>query len=137
MSDPSLPLQAAFVAACKALDTPAGPRVYDSVPRGTTGAVTATFPFIAFASPDATPIDEDCKDRTDTTIVLDVWSRAVGFPEAKGIATALRARFHEGALAVTSHVVDRMYVERTDSILDKDGLTRRVRLTINVQTTPA
>lgn len=136
MSDPSLPLQAAFVAACKALATGAGTRVYDSVPRGSNG-ITATFPFIAFGSPDASPIDEDCEDRTDTTIVLDVWSRAVGFPEAKAIGAALRGRFHEGALVVTGHVVDRMYVDRIDNILDPDGLTRRVRLTINVETTPA
>jgi len=137
MSDPSLPLQAAFVAACKALNTAAGSRVYDIVPRSTSGSVTATFPFIAFWSPDATPIDEDCEDRTDTTIVLDAWSRAVGFPEAKGIGAALRDRFHEGALTVAGHAVDRMFVERIDNIRDPDGLTSRVRLTINVQTTPA
>jgi len=136
MSDPSLPLQAAFVAACKALNTTAGTRVYDIVPRGPQG-VTATFPFIAFGSPDATPIDEDCEDRTDTTIVLDFWSRAVGFPEAKAAAAVLRAAFHEQTLTVAGHVVDRMRVERTDNIRDPDGLTSRVRLTINVQTTPA
>lgn len=137
MSDPSLPLQAAFVTACKALNTAAGTRVYDIVPRGTTGSVSATFPFIAFGSPDAMPIDEDCKDRTETTIVLDAWSRAVGFPEAKGIAAALRDRFHEGDLAVTGHTIDRMFVERADNIRDPDGVTSRVRVTINVQTTPA
>jgi hypothetical protein len=136
MSDPSLPLQAAFVAACKALNTAASTRVYDIVPRGPTGAVTATFPFIAFGSPDATPIDEDCKDRTDTTVVLDFWSRAVGFPEAKTAAALMRDRFHEGALTVTGHTIDRMFVERIDNIRDPDGLTSRVRLTINVQTTP-
>ena len=135
MSDPSLPLQAAFVAACKALNTAVGTRVYDIVPRGTNG-ITATFPFIAFGAPDASPIDEDCKDRTDTTIVLDVWSRAVGFPEAKGIGAALRERFHEGTMTVTGHTIDRMFVERIDNIRDPDGLTSRVRLTINVQTTP-
>lgn len=136
MSDPSLPLQAAFVAACKALGTTAGTRVYDIVPRGTNG-ITATFPFIAFGSPDATPIDEDCEDRTNTTVVLDFWSRAVGFPEAKTGAALLRDRFHEGSLAVTGHVVDRMRVERTDNIRDPDGITSRVRLTINIETTPA
>ena len=136
MSDPSLALQAAFVAACKALNTAAGTRVYDIVPRADE-AVTATFPFIAFGSPDATPIDEDCEDRTDTTIILDVWSRAVGFPESKTIGAALRARFHEGALTVASHEIDRMRVDRTDNIRDPDGKTSRVRLTINVETTPA
>lgn len=137
MSDPALPLQAAFVAALKALGTTAGTRVYDSVPRSSAGGVTAQFPFWAFGSPDAFPIDEDCEDRTDTTIVLDFWSRAVGFPEAKAAAALARARFHEGELAVTGHTIDRMQVERTDYLLDKDGLTRRARMTINVETTPA
>lgn len=135
MSDPSLPLQAAFIAALVALNTTAGSRVYDAVPRGSTGSVTATFPFWAFGSPDSTPIDEDCEDRTDTTIVLDFWSRGYGFPEAKAAAALARDAFHEQTLAVTGHVIDRMFVERTDYILDKDGLTRRARLTINVQTT--
>lgn len=136
MSDPSLPLQAAFVAACKALGTTAGTRVYDIVPRGTNG-ITATFPFWAFGSPDTSPIDEDCGDRTDTTIVLDFWSRAVGFPEAKTAAALARDRFHEGELAVTGHTVDRMRVERIDYIRDPDGLTSRARLTINIETSAA
>lgn len=137
MADPSLALQAAFVAACKALSTTAGARVYDIVPRGITGTVTATFPFIAFGSPDTTPIDEDCGDRTDTTIVLDFWSRAVGFPEAKTAAALLRDRFHEGSLTVAGHTVDRMRVERTDYIRDPDGLTSRARMTINIETSAA
>lgn len=136
MSDPSLPLQAAFVVALKALGTTAGTRVYDSVPRGTTG-VTAQFPFWAFGSPDTFPIDEDCGDRTDTTIVLDFWSRAVGFPEAKAAAALARDRFHEAALAVTGHTVDRMRVERIDYIRDPDGLTNRARMTINIETSAA
>lgn len=133
MADPSLPLQAAFVAALKALGTTAGTRVYDIVPRGPLG-ITATFPFWAFASPDTFPIDEDCGDRTDTTIVLDFWSRAVGFPEAKTAAALAHDRFHEGALTVTGHTVDRMRVERTEYIRDPDGLTSRARITINIET---
>lgn len=136
MADPSLPLQAAFVAACKALGTTAGTRVYDIVPRGPLG-VTAIFPFIAFGSPDTTPIDEDCGDRTDTTIILDFWSRAVGFPEAKTAAALMRDRFHDGVLTVAGHVVDRMRVERTDYIRDPDGLTSRARMTINIETSAA
>lgn len=137
MSDPSLPLQAAFVAACKALNTAAAGRVYDIVPRGAGGAVTATFPFIAFGSPESFPVDEDCWDRTDTTIVLDVWSRAVGFPEAKTIGAALRDAFHGQTLALAGHTVDRMVIDRMDNIRDPDGLTSRVRLTITVETSPA
>lgn len=137
MSDPSLPLQAAFVAALKVLGTTAGTRVYDVVPRGTNGSVTAQFPFWAFGSPDTFAIDEDCGDRTDTTIVLDFWSRAVGFPEAKAAAALAHDRFHEGALTITGHVVDRMRVERTEYIRDPDGLTNRARLTINIETSAA
>ena len=133
MADPSLPLQAAFVAALRALGTTAGARVYDIVPRGPLG-ITAQFPFWAFGSPDTFPIDEDCGDRTDTTIVLDFWSRAMGFPEAKAAAALAHDRFHEGALTITGHTVDRMRVERTEYIRDKDGLTSRARMTINIET---
>lgn len=138
MSDPSYAIQVALVTALKASATAAGNRVYDEVPRNsTTGEVTAAFPFISLGAADAVPVDEECWDRTETTAPVDVWSRAVGFPEAKQIAGALRVLLHEGDLTITGHTLDRMYVDRIDYIRDPDGKTRRARLTLVIETQPS
>lgn len=137
MSDPAYAIQVALVTALKALDTGAGTRVYDEVPRNNvTGEVTATFPFIAIGTAEATPVDEECWDRTSTVLSVDVWSRAVGFPEAKQIAGAVRTGLHEGDMTISGHTLDRMYVSRIDYIRDPDGKTRRARLTLELETQP-
>lgn len=136
MSDPSYALQVALVTTIKAVSTAAGTRVYDEVPRGPDG-ITATFPYISVGTGEATPVDEECWDRTTTTLSVDVWSRAVGFPEAKQIAGALRSRLHEGDMTVDGHVLDRMQVVRIDYIRDPDGKTRRARLTLEIDTQPS
>lgn len=136
MTDPSYALQVALVTTLKSVSTAAGTRVYDEVPRNAAGDVTATFPYIAIGIGDATPVDEECWDRTTTTLSVDVWSRAVGFPEAKQIAGALRMRLHEGEMTIAGHVLDRMQVDRIDYIRDPDGLTRRARLTLEIDTQP-
>jgi hypothetical protein len=138
MSDPSYALQVALVTALKAIPTAAGTRVYDEVPRSaSTGEVTATFPYISIGTGDASPVDEECWDRTTTVLPVDVWSRAVGFPEAKQIAGAIRDRLHEGEMTITGHTLDRMHVDRMDYIRDPDGKTRRVRLTLEIDTQPS
>lgn len=137
MSDPSLAIQGALVTLLKTLNTTAGTRVYDHVPRGSNGAITAQFPCIALGGGSSDPVDEECHDRTETTITIDFWSRAVGFPEAKTAATTIRAALHEQPLAVTGHTVDRMRVDRIDYIRDPDGVTSRARLTLTIETTAA
>jgi len=138
MSDPSFALQVALVGTLKSIVTAASTRVYDEVPRNaTTGEVTATFPYVAIGTGEATPVDEECWDRTTTILPVDVWSRAVGFPEAKQIAGAIRDRLHEGDLTITGHTLDRMYVDRIDYIRDPDGKTRRARLTLVIETQPS
>lgn len=135
MSDPAYALQAALAPFLKALNTAAGNRVYDTVPRAPiTNTITAKFPFIAIGSGDAFPIDEDCGDRTDTTFTVDFWSREPGFPEAKTAGGILRDALHEQTLSITDHVVDRMRVERIEYIRDPDGVTSRSRLTVNIET---
>lgn len=137
MSDPSFALQVAIVTTLKAISTSAGTRVYDEVPRNAaSGEVTATFPYVSIGTGDAAPVDEECWDRTTTILPVDVWSRAVGFPEAKQIAGAIRDRLHEGEMTIDGHMLDRMRVDRIDYIRDPDGKTRRVRLTLEIDTQP-
>jgi hypothetical protein len=137
MSDPALPIQGALVTLLKGLNTTAGTRVYDHVPRGNNGQITATFPYIALGGGSSDPVDEECQDRTETSITIDFWSRAVGFPEAKTAASIIRAALHEQPLTVAGHTVDRMYVDRVDYLRDPDGLTSRARLTLAIETTAA
>lgn len=137
MANHSIGLQAALVAVIKAFATEAGNRVYDSVPRNTNGDVTATFPFISLGESDEIPVDEDCWDRTETTHLINVWSRAVGFPECKRIAAILREGLHEQNITVTGNTLDRMRVTSINYSRDPDGITSRARMVLQTDTQPA
>jgi Protein of unknown function (DUF3168) len=138
--DPSLAIQVALVARAAELtrDAVAG-RVYDDVPAAVERIADtgADFPYISIADGQLVPIDEECFDRSTTFINLNVWSRAIGYPEAKRIAGALRIGLHEQDLAVAGHILDRMRVENITFSRDPDGVTRRARLELSVETQPA
>lgn len=139
MSDPSLALQVALVTRLTALATEAGERIYDDVPPEADRAADtgAAYPYVTIGAGQLVPIDEDCFDRSSTFFQIDVWTRTIGFPQAKQIAGAIRTALHEQSLAVTGHVVDRMRVESIDYSRDPNGLTRRARLVLLVETQPA
>ena len=132
-----LDLQGALVAAIKALNTAAGTRVYDRVPRGSTGAITATFPFVSLGEADEVPVDEECWDRTETVHTINVWSQAPGYPECKAIGGAIRAALHENDLSVSGNILDRMRVLSVNYSRDPDGVTSRGRITLQTDTQPA
>lgn len=132
-----LNIQGALVAAIKALNTAAGARVYDSVPRSSTGAITAAFPFVSLGEADEVPVDEDCWNRTETIHTINIWSRAPGFPECKTIGGAIRDALHENELSVSGNVLDRMRVISVNYSRDPDGVTSRGRITLQTDTQPA
>lgn len=129
--DPSLPLQAALVTAIKTLATEAGNSVFDQVPAGN------PFPRVTIGSWQSIPNDADCYEGTESFVQIDVWSRAVGSPEAKGIAGAIRDRLHDGDLAASGHVIELMTVESIDFNRDADGLTSRARISLRILSQPA
>lgn len=139
MSDPSLALQIALVARLTALATDAGERIYDDVPpeADRVSDTGAAYPYVTVGAGQLVPIDEECFDRSSSYFQIDVWTRTVGFPQAKQIAGAIRSALHEQSWAVTGHVVDRMRVENIDYSRDPNGLTRRARLVLLVETQPA
>lgn len=139
MSDPSLALQVALVTRLTDLATDAGERIYDDVPpeADRVADTGAAYPYVTIGAGQLVPIDEDCFDRSSTFFQIDVWTRTIGFPQAKQIAGAIRTALHEQSLAVTGHVVDRMRVESIDYSRDPNGLTRRARLVLLVETQPA
>lgn len=139
MSDPSLAIQVALFARLSTLGTAAGERVYDDVPPEAdriedTGAA---YPYLTIGAGQLVPVDEDCWDRSSTYFQIDVWSRRVGFPEAKTIAGEIRTGLHEQELSIDGHTLDRMRVESIDYMRDPNGLTRRARLVLLVETQPA
>lgn len=139
MSDPSAEIQVALVERLTALATEAGERIYDDVPPedervADTGAA---YPYVTVGAGQLVPVDEECFDRSSTYFQIDVWTRTVGFPQAKRIAGTIRTAMHEQILAVTGHAVDRMRVESIDYSRDPNGLSRRARLVLLVDTQPA
>lgn len=138
MSDPSLAIQVALVARIAELAAELNGRVYDDVPPFDDRVTNtgAGFPYVSLGEGQIVPIDEECFDRTTNFINVNVWSRAVGFPEAKRIAGAIRVGLHEKDLAIAGHVLDSLRVESINYLRDPDGLTRRARLELTVETQP-
>lgn len=139
MSDPSAEIQVALVERLTALATEAGERIYDDVPPEDerVADTAAAYPYVTVGSGHLVPVDEECFDRSSTYFQIDVWTRTVGFPQTKRIAGAIRTALHEQTLEVTGHAVDRMRVESIDYSRDPNGLTRRARLVLLVETQPA
>lgn len=130
MSDPSLALQGAIVAALKGI-SPAGSNVFDRVPEGD------PFPRITVGTGQSVPVDEDCYEGTESTFQIDAWSREVGFPQVKQIASAIRARLHNGDLTLSGHTLELMKVESIAYDRDPDGLTSRARIQLRALTQPS
>lgn len=139
MSDPSLAIQMALVAKLAALPSESGERVYDDVPdeaqrKAETGEA---WPYTSLGAGQLVPVDEECFDRSSTYIDVNVWSQDIGFPQVKRIAGVYRAALHEQELVIAGHVLDRMRVENIAYSRDPDGMTRRARLELLIETQPA
>lgn len=131
MSDPALALQGALVAAIRALGTAAGQNVFDRVP--------ASDPFPRVTVGEGQSVDNSspgCYDGSESFLQVDVWSREVGYPQAKQIASAIRTRLHDGALTLAGHTLELMRVRSIDYSRDPDGLTSRARILVRALTQP-
>lgn len=125
MSDPSLEVQAAIVAALKtngALPAVVGARVYDSVP------TSPTFPYVTLGDCQVLPDKAECIDGAELFLQIDVWSRAVGFPESKQIAKAIVVKLDDQPLTVAGHDVVIFEHQSTQYLRDPDGLSRHAAL---------
>lgn len=132
MMDASYELQIAIVSALKsdaAVRALVGDRVYDDVPRSVDGKVTARFPFISFGPEQTLPDGYDCQDGSEITIQLDAWSRAVGFPEVKKIAAAVRKALHDADLAVEENALVSIEFDGRRVLRDPDGKTSHAVIT--------
>ena len=126
MSDPSLEIQAAVVAALKtsgALPAAIGSRVYDSVP------TAPTFPYITLGDCQVLPDKAGCIDGAELFMQIDVWSRTVGFTEAKQIAKSVVTKLDDKPLTVAGQDVIVFEHQSTQYLRDPDGLTRHAAMT--------
>ncbi|MEO4000314.1 DUF3168 domain-containing protein [Mesorhizobium sp. CAU 1732] len=130
MASPNLPLQAAIVARLRGLNTAAGQRVYSTPPQG-----TATYPYVQVWPGFETPIDEECWDRTESTMQVDVWADTVNYLKTKEIAADIRNAVHEQPLAIVGHVADRVRVESIN--YTDDPPLYRARMSITIETQPS
>lgn len=131
MSDPSLPLQAALVAALKGnVGSAVGAKVYDQVP------TAPVFPYVSLGDAQVVPDKAGCIDGADVYVQIDVWSRAVGYPETKTIAAAIVAKLDDKPLTVTGHDVVIMEHQGTQYLRDPDGLSRHAALTFHASIYP-
>jgi hypothetical protein len=117
---PALEMQGYIVQALK--DDPTvqalcGSRVYDDVPP------SATFPYISMGPATEVTDNPECIDAIEINIQLDAWSRSVGFPEVKRIASAVHTALHDVEVDLPVNACTSLYHANTLYMRDPDGLT--------------
>jgi hypothetical protein len=126
MSDPSLPLQDALIKALRAdgvLPAAVGARVYDQVPS------SPTYPLVTLGDGQVLPDKAECIDGVEIVLQIDVWSRKVGYAEAKQIGAAVIAALDDQALTVDGFNVTVFELSSALYMRDPDGQTRHGALT--------
>lgn len=126
--DPSLALQGALVARLKGA-TDAGNSVYDTVP------TSNPFPRITIGEGQTIGDFADCYNGSETFLDVDVWSQAVGFPEAKRIADQVRGLLDD-TMALTGHSLEIFEFQNARYLHDPDGLTKHIAMTFRALTQP-
>jgi hypothetical protein len=124
MSEPSLAIQAAIVAALKnaaAVTAIADERVYDKVPAG------AQFPYVHYGEDQVQADDydsDDCLSKGfEVFVTLHVWSRANGKVECKRLGAAVHQAIDNADLTVNGFTVFAFEHQSTNYLTDPDGLT--------------
>lgn len=134
--DPSLALQAMLVSVLRG-NTNAGQAVYDRVP----SANANTYPRITIGPAQALPDNADCIEGTESFLQVDIWSRAVGFPEIKTIAGQVRSLLNRSLYSasyptIDGHVIRLLEFDSAQYLNDPDGLTTHVAMTFRALTEP-
>lgn len=127
MTSPSLELQGAIVARMKAFVDLTGlvaDRIYDRVP------VEPAFPYVSWGPEQAVADDTDCITGFEVFLQIDAWSRAVGFPEVKRVAEAVRAALHQYELPLADNALVSLEHRQTRFFRDPDGLTSHAAIEI-------
>jgi hypothetical protein len=135
-TDPGHALQLAIVPRLKAQVADIASRVYDTVATNIAGEVTATFPYLQIGDDQVLPDDAECVDGSEIYVSVHVWSRAVGWLEAKKIAGQVRDALHLASLTITGHNLIEIRFRDARLLRDPDGKTRHIAMTFRALTEP-
>ncbi|MET4636163.1 DUF3168 domain-containing protein [Kaistia defluvii] len=130
-SDPSLALQAAFLHAIVDGAPAVAGRVYDTPP------ASAVFPYVTIGEIQVNADLADCYGGSESFVDVHVWSRAVGFPEAKRIADGIRDALHDVELTLEDHSLGLLHFRDARTLRDPDGVTNHIAMTFRALTQPA
>jgi hypothetical protein len=122
MSEATLPLQAAVVAALKAhapLAALVGAKVYDRVPANTPP------PYVTITGWQEVEDGTDCMDASEVFFDVQCFSAAVGRPEAARIAGAVKAALHRLKPATTGWSETEIIYRGTQYFTESDNATTR------------
>jgi hypothetical protein len=122
MSDASLPLQAAVVAALKAslpLAALVGTKIYDRVPDATAA------PYVKLSGWQEINDDTDCSDSSEVFFDVQCYSTAVGRPQVANIASAVKAALNKLEPSVTGFSGTQILHRSTLYFYEADGTTER------------
>jgi len=133
MTSPSHELQVAIVTRLKAaaeVTALVGQRVYDSVPSEAdrTTATGKAWPYISMGPSDELSDDAECIDGFEITFQVDAWSRAVGYPEVRKIADAVRRALKSG-MGLTDNAMVSFDHRITRMLRDPDPQTSHAAIT--------
>ena len=132
MSDPGAAIHDALIKALRGLDTDAGARFFGQMQLG-----RVDYPYGNVWPGTSVPVDEECFDRTETTMQVDIWADTESYFSVKKIAGAIRSAFHEreSSLDVVGHVVDRLRVDTVTYFPPSPNY--RAMITLSIETQPA
>lgn len=136
MSDASLPLQKAIVAALKghsSVSALVGARVYDHVPGG-----DPEKPYISYGSSDI--LSEIASEYTghDETLQIDAWSAGPGKVEIKQLGRAIHKALHEQSLSLDENQrLVYLTVETVRYLPEPDFITQHAAVEVRARTEPS
>lgn len=130
----SLELQKAIVARLKAdagVTALVGQKIYERVPAG------AEFPYVTLTTGQVIPERADCYKGYEVFRQIDVWSRAVGSPEAQRIAMAIESALDGAPLSLAGYRLHELTLEASPyPLTDPDGITTHIPLTFRALIDP-
>jgi hypothetical protein len=125
MSDPSLALHTALLAAVKAA---VSCDVWDAVPQG------SDYPYVTLDS-SISNTDEFLTLQSETRFYyLGIWSRNYGQAEVLSIMSQIRDALHEQPLSLSIGSVVSLRVERQRTVRESDNLTYMGQMTLRIIT---
>lgn len=104
-------------------------RIYDEVPEA------PVFPYGSFGPSQALDAGDGCHAGAEVFIQVDLWSKAIGFPEVKRAAAAV-ATVLDAPITIEDHEVVVHELIAIDTQRGLDGRTREAKLRLRYELAP-